>query len=209
MEETFTYAQPLTAVATVTDRWGETQGTLENDGQLLRLEFRGNRYEGRSPDALELVGAPARTAEPPETDRFNELRAYVLTWQTPVDVRIGGEVEKLPMTVRFTSTGGDHGVSLGLSLPEGDVGTERVGDLESALLDLRKGAREHGAAVQACATCSLSEYSPAGFGFMGDLACFRNTREEIRAARGKQDVFDLWEARAGLVQEIFSCSDFE
>ncbi|MFE2914701.1 DUF6304 family protein [Kitasatospora indigofera] len=209
MEETFTYARPVTAVATIRDRWGETRGTLENDGQLLRLEFRGNRYEGRSPDSLELVGAPAPTGQPPETDRFNELREYVLTWDTPVDVRSGGEVTKVPLTVRFTRTDGDYGVSLSLALPNGEVTTGQLRDLESALLDLRNSAGLGGAVVQACATCALSEYSPAGFGFMGDLACFRDSKAEIRSARGKEDLFALWEARAGFVQETFSCPEFE
>ncbi|MBK6014477.1 DUF6304 family protein [Streptomyces sp. MBT53] len=214
MKDDHMYEPPLVSDVTVSDRWGEISGVLTNDGQLFSLTFRGHRFEGSSPDALELVTAPEDAPQPPRLDG-SDLSDFTLRWPTPVTVRIGSQLTQAVLTSHLVVPDRDapdpsrhtYGVSLSLALPDGEVATRHAGDMEQALSELQRDVPD-GVVLQTCTTCALSDYHPGGNGFMGSLACFRNTKEEFEAVRTKDDLFALWDSRAGYVQETYRCPDF-
>ncbi|MGO4456668.1 DUF6304 family protein [Streptomyces sp. M-16] len=214
MEKQLMYESPLTGSVSVRDRWGKDTGVMTNDGVTFSLEWRGNRFVGHSPDSLELVGEAVASAEPPGLDR-GDLCGYELTWSTPVTVMTGAGTERFDLTTQLTvpnphapAPGQEYGVSLSLAVPGGDVSTARHGDMESALLELQRNAPD-GMRMAICSTCALSDHHPVGYGFMGDLACFRNSKEQFREVSCKSDLFDVGDSRAGHVQETYHCPDFE
>jgi hypothetical protein len=66
-----------------------------------------------------------------------------------------------------------------------------------------------GFSLQTCVTCGLSDYSPYGHGFSGDLACFREVPEDYRAVTSKAGIFALWGRMTEFVQEFHWCDQFE
>ena len=56
-----------------------------------------------------------------------------------------------------------------------------------------------------CWTCNYCDYFLGGSGVMGNLACFRNTKEEYLRVTGKKQLVDQWDRRAEYVQEIYLC----
>lgn len=85
---------------------------------------------------------------------------------------------------------GEHGwlvdalVSLKVSLPPGD-------------------------SLRACFACRLSDYSPLGHGFSGDLMCFRDRREAFLAVEDKASLMELQAAHRVFVHETNVCDAFE
>lgn len=211
----FEYPSPYPYPATVTNRWGRVDTTLVNDGQTFTLTLRGNRFAGPSPDSLELVGTPAETDTPP-TLRLGDLCACTIEWRMPIGVSLPGTgPTTLPLTVQLVL--GDpkpnnaidaFGATLTLHLPTGGVETTRFDDMERALLDLQRQLPD-GTRLLACITCAFSDYFPAGTGFIGAMACFRDHKDAYRTVNSKQGIFDLWDKRSGFVQETFHCPDFE
>jgi hypothetical protein len=109
-----------------------------------------------------------------------------------------------------TRRGIDHvGVALALRLPGAIVETTRDhGLMEEALLDLHRNL-PHGVRLAACISCAFSDYHPAGSGFIGTMACFRDAKDDYRAVSGKSELFQVWDRLSGFVQETFACTDFE
>ncbi|MEU6487148.1 DUF6304 family protein [Streptomyces sp. NPDC046887] len=209
------YESPLRVRASVTDRWGSTGAFLTNDGKTFTLEFRDNRFEGASPDGLELVAELEHSLEPPDLDG-RDLCGYWLGWSTPVRVRSGSATEYLslhtdlvvPDPRRPETIAQPYGVRLKLERDgEAIADSGWADDVEQGLWELRRDAPD-GIALQTCANCAFSDYHPGGYALMGSLGCFRNKKEEFRAVRSKFDLIDLWDDRAGDVQETHSCADF-
>ncbi|MGW2397398.1 DUF6304 family protein [Kitasatospora sp. NPDC001664] len=216
MSDAFGYASPQHYPAVVTDRWGQFRTTLVNSGRTFTMVLRGNRFEGTSLDGLELVGAPAETDEPPALDH-GDLCSCTIEWSMPVEVSLPdtGPVSA-PLDVRLVL--GDPAltravdlvsVTLALHLPAGVVETTAPQEyMEDALLDLQRGLPD-GTRLLACISCAFSDYHPAGSGFIGAMACFRDRKDAYRAVVGKRGLFAVWAERSGFVQETFHCPDFE
>ncbi|GAB2936336.1 hypothetical protein GCM10027075_40790 [Streptomyces heilongjiangensis] len=216
MSEAPVYASPQHYPAAVTDRWGRFETTLVNSGGMFTMTLRGNRFEGTSVDGLELVGEPAESDEPPALHE-GALCSCAIEWRMPVEVSLADTGRtSVPLTARLTL--GDPapnnaidsvGVTLRLHLPSGVVDTTAPrGTMEDALADLRRRLPD-GTRLLACVSCAYSDYHPAGSGFIGSLACFRDNKDAYRAVAGKQDLFALWDQNSGFVQETYHCPDFE
>lgn len=219
------YPSPQHHPAVVTDRWGRVETTLVEDDGRFTLFLRGNRFEGTSVDSLELVGAPVDSGEPPEL-RSGDLCSCTVEWRMPVRVSLADAgPASVPLTARLVIGEADPrrvagsagsadaadpvGVTLTLHLPGGDVATTTPRDwLEDALTDLRH-LLPDGTRLLACISCAFSDYHPAGSGFSGSLACFRDCKDAYRAVTGKSGLFDVWHRNSGFVQETFHCPDFE
>ncbi|MBV6697778.1 DUF6304 family protein [Kitasatospora aureofaciens] len=212
------YDPPLRLPAVVTDRWGRVDTVLVNDGQTFSLLLRGNRFEGSSLDALELAGRLDEDGLPPDLTRLDELCSCTIEWSTPLQVA-GPDGGRLPATLHGRVVLGDPGpsggldalhVTLRLDLPDG--GTVETAapweDMEDALLDLRR-QLPPGVRILACITCAHSDYSPAGSGFMGSMACFRDSKDTYRTVSGKPGLLAIWDHRTGFTQETFHCPEFE
>jgi hypothetical protein len=63
--------------------------------------------------------------------------------------------------------------------------------------------------IKVCWNCGFSDYHPVGSGIFGNLACFRNTKNEYRQVKDKRALMLLWDQRAEDVQEIYLCREFE
>ena len=210
------YASPQHYPAVVTDRWGRFETTLVNTGGTFTTVVRGNRFEGTSVDGLELVGAPAETGEPPVLNH-GDLCSCTIEWRMPVEVSLAGAgVSSVPLTARLVlgdpapDNGIDCvGVTLRLHLPTGVVETSAPqGWMEEALADLQRRLPD-GTRLLACISCAFSDYHPAGAGFIGSMACFRDRKDAYRTVADKWDLIALWDRRSGFVQETFHCPDFE
>jgi hypothetical protein len=61
--------------------------------------------------------------------------------------------------------------------------------------------------MRACFSCAFSDYSPAGHGLFGGLACFRGAKEEYAGVQDKRGIFELWSRRTEYVQETHVCEE--
>ncbi|WP_265593590.1 DUF6304 family protein [Verrucomicrobium sp. BvORR034] len=66
-----------------------------------------------------------------------------------------------------------------------------------------------GFSLECCITCGLSDYSPAGQGAFGCLACFRDVADEYRLVKSKADIFRIWKRKTDDVQETHYCPHYE
>lgn len=66
-----------------------------------------------------------------------------------------------------------------------------------------------GHSLRACFACRLSDYSPLGHGFSGDLMCFRDRREAFLAAYDKATLMELQAEHRVFVRETSVCDAFE
>jgi hypothetical protein len=82
------------------------------------------------------------------------------------------------------------------------------GWFEDELLDILK-ALPKGMYFRSCFTCAFSDYSPAGNRLFGDLACFRDNKENYRQVSSKQELLALWDSKTEFVQETHLCSAYE
>lgn len=212
---TFTYGTPQEYPAVVHDRWGRFETTLVNDGQHFSLMLRGNRFEGDTLDGLEPAEPVPEGREQPPDLVHGYLISCTVEWRMPFSV-VGVEPEAAELRARMFLVGPTPRrgvdpiwVELELHLPTGVVATvKRHGWMEDALLDLQ-GQLADGVHLRACITCAFSDYHPGGSGFIGSMACFRDSKDAYRTVSGKQGIFGVWGQRAGFVQEPFHCDQYE
>lgn len=218
MADGLLYREPQRYPAVVTDRWGRFETTLVNDGQDFVLLLRGNRFESRSVGGFELVGSPLDGSEPPDLYE-SDLCSCVIEWRMPVRVAFpnAGPAEmdldaRLALGDPLPRRGFRVDVVLTLRLPTGDVENakphEGHEDMEQALLDLQR-QLPAGVRILACISCAFSDYHPAGWGFIGTMACFRGAKDAYRPVETKRALFQVWDQRSGFVQETFFCADYE
>lgn len=199
------------------DELGEENITIENDGRNLRTIIRGVQFAGTMFDDFE----PQWQEDDSRRDLFSfsagSLCNCVFEFEMPVTiVTPDGEVEgKLHVFLQlgkpFNVRGGldEEIVKLKLFFEEqafesgGTKGwfADELQELLSAL--------PPGYFIKCCYNCALSEYYPAGFGFFGGLACFRDNKAEFLKVRGKTALFGVWDSRTGYVQETYLCSEFQ
>jgi len=198
------------------DAHGEVVTAIHNDGTLLRMSLCGVDFEGRDLDAFEVVGP----AIPAELSRFSfaagSLCACRLEFEMPVTVAAG--TSEAPATLEAQ-------LSLGQARADGSVDSEnlclalavrdlrlrsegRSGWFEDELADLQRKLPDDWF-FKICFGCGLSDYSPAGHGLFGDLACFRDNKTEYLAAKTKVDLFRIWDTRTEFVQGTHVCPAFE
>jgi hypothetical protein len=62
--------------------------------------------------------------------------------------------------------------------------------------------------MKACINCAFSDYSPAGHGLFGGLACFRDNKHGYLSVKTKRDLFGVWKTMTEFVQETYLCPEF-
>ena len=177
--------------------------------------IRGVEFAGTDFDALE----PAEGTDPdqlaPFTLQCNCLCACTIETEMPLPVVVNGDAAEGLLLVRLelgepTARGSIDREVLTLALRLGlavyhSRGTS--GWFEDELLDLQRQLPQ-GSYLKACITCAFSDYSPAGHGLFGCLACFRDNKAGYSAVRGKRDLFRVWGTMSGFVQETYLCPDY-
>jgi len=198
------------------DSHGEIPTTIENDGQTLRMSLCGVEFEGSDFDSLEVL----RSSDPVELSRFSfaagALCSCTLEFEMPVTVMAG--TDEAPATLetqlrlgRRRGDGGMDDVKLRLVLVVRDMrlaSEGRSGWFEDELADIQRKLPDDWF-LKVCFGCGLSDYSPAGHGLFGDLACFRGNKPGYRSVKTKVDLFRVWDSMTEFVQETYLCSEFE
>lgn len=199
-----------TMPATFTDSRGSEQIEFQTSGTWLTTKIRGIDFAGREFDSLtpevasdqfdlchgDLCGCHFRVEMPVRLNSPEGLRHV----HVQANINLGLAHERFGYT---------EGVRVGLVLPElSIVSSVDTGFFEDALLSLNSQLPE-GFSLEACITCGLSDYSPAGNGSFGCLACFRNEAAQYRQVRSKSDIFALWDRMTEYVQETHYCPCFE
>lgn len=207
---------PVDYDATFEDVRGAERTVIRNDGATLALTLRGVALRGSDFDAL--APAPedaARAAECLTLSGCGDLCACRLAWTMPLAAEVAGA----PVDAQLRAV-----LDLGTATPNGGIDAERLAltlalPSRTAASSGRSGwfedeLRELVAqlapdeAIRSCFTCLLSDYSPAGHGLFGALACFRDAADAYLAVRTKEALFALWERRSGYVQETHVCPAF-
>lgn len=197
------------------DARGSEATVIENDGHLLRTVVRGVEFTGRDFDILE---------PPPELDadlrsQFTLAHGYladcVIAWEMPLTLmfrdrqaygRLEAQLDLGPEGPRGGLT--QERLHLVLRWSDGVVASRgQTGWFESELTDLQQQLPE-GASLRCCFTCALSDYSPAGHGLFGGLACFRDNTAQYLTVHSKADIFRVWPTMTEFVQETFLCPEY-
>jgi hypothetical protein len=200
---------------TYADRFGVEPIIIHNDGRVLRTTIRGVSFRGREFDGL----SPEERTPPGMLSSFTlqhgDLCSCVLECDIPVPVVTGAELAEGRLHVRLrlgepADNGGLDAETLALSLTVGGDtfhGSGRSGWFEDELLELQAALPE-GTHMKACINCAFSDYSPYGHGLFGNMACFRDNREEYLSVKTKADIFRVWDTLTEYVQETYLCPEF-
>ena len=197
---------------------GEEQTLIENDGKQLRMVVRGVEFAGTDFDSLEPALDPADLRLASFTLMGGSLCACHLEWVMPLPVIVGQELLEGQLQA-YLELGhprpGNRGIdreTLRLCFSFGGASYwskgESLGSFEDGLRDIQQALPE-GAYLKACISCAFSDYSPAGNGLFGCLACFRGNKAGYRQVKGKHDLFAIWDTMTEYVQETYLCPEFE
>lgn len=191
------------------DRRGADAVILTTDGARIRLRIRGVDFEGGGFDALVPAGGI-----PPESGAFalheGALSDCVLEWDLPLPVTADGKLHQATLSCLLALQQPDPRLGLSLLFDGAVYESGRAErDFPAALASVQ-GLLPPGVDLGSCVACAHSDYFPSGRrGLSGSLGCFRGAKEEYRAATGEEGVTELWDRRDGLVQEVWSCHEFE
>lgn len=198
------------------DARGEERTVIENDGTLLRMTVRGVPFVGNSFDDFE-----PQTEEDGEELRdfsflYGSLSDCVIECDMPIAVVAGTEVIQARLHIHLSKRSPVQGERFGseelvLRLDMGDASfTSEPGrdSFEGALQDIQN-ALPRDTYLQCCFTCAFSDYSPAGNGVFGCLACFRGNKAEYLKVKGKFDLFRVWDCMTEFVQETSYCPEYQ
>jgi hypothetical protein len=198
------------------DRFGEESTTILNDGETLTMIVRGVRFQGTDFDSFE----PQEVSDPAQLSSFTFLHGSLCYCTIQPD--IPNPVVTPTDTVNGLLT---FDLELGEPLPTGQMDRERLkvcirfneqdycsegktGWFEDEMLDLQR-KLPPGTFMKACINCAFSDYSPAGHGLFGGLACFRENKAGYKSVRSKANLFAVWDTMTEFVQETYLCPEFE
>lgn len=180
----------------------------------LSVEIRGVVFTGPDFDALE-PPAGLDVAAAFATDH-GTLTDYELEWHMPVQVISAGAeltaILRCQLILSSPAAAGGRGVeelALSLAVPGGaPVTTTRPhGFLEDALADIQRQLPQD-TLLKACISCAFSDYSPAGSGLSGTLACFRDNKAAYLEVSGKSELFQVWDTLTEFVRETHLCPHY-
>jgi hypothetical protein len=197
------------------DRFGKEQTSILNDGKTLSMTVRGVEFQGTDWDSLEPLPMSA-LVENQFVLQGGSLCSCKIEVEMPVPVVISDKGENGTLEIE---------IELGDPLPNGNLNKEtlllklrlgnevlsssgRSGWFEDEMLDLQRKLPE-GTLIKACINCAFSDYSPAGHGFFGCLACFRGNKAGYRGVTSKWGLFKIWDTMTEFVQETYLCPEFE
>ncbi len=197
------------------DRRGRESTTITNDGRELRMSVRGVDFVGTDFDALSPVAAHLARARSLFELHHDDLCACRLEWGMPlllerVGQRIAGRLSVVLVLGEPLPTGalGSEALTLTLETPVQTIRSSGTsGWFEDELLELCR-ALPSSTRVRSCITCAFSDYSPHGHGLFGDLACFRDVKDDYVKVVDKPGIFAIWNRLTEFVQETHVCDEF-
>jgi hypothetical protein len=170
---------------------------------------RGMDLWGTDFDALEPVAADAGAQLP--LNRAGELTECVLSGDLPCTVEVGRE--RRAATITFSLDLRRSGErrpaapgNLTLSMVLDGIAYQVTDDwFEDGTLRLDR-ALPHGTRLVCCATCLLSDYSPAGHGLTG-MSCHREAKDQYLAVKSKRDYWSVPVTEE--VPETYLCDEYQ
>jgi len=180
------------------------------------MVVRGVRFQGSDFDSFE----PQDVSDPAQLASFTffhgSLCNCIMEADIPIPVMTPAGIADGLLTFEL---------ELGEPLPTGQMDRERLkvwitfngqryvsegktGWFEDEMLDMQK-KLPPGTFMKACINCAFSDYSPAGHGMFGGLACFRENKAGYSGVRAKAGLFAVWDTRTEFVQETHLCPEFE
>ena len=200
------------------DKFGEENTTIQNNGKELKMVVRGLEFTDTSFDSWE----PTDKNNPELLNlflihpMFNTLYQYKLEFE--IQIPVVKQIQTLQGILKVNlemvgletnKAGGREDLKLELYVDGKEFSScGKHGWFEDELQEI-KAALPEGMYIKSCINCAFSDYSPAGFGLFGWLACFRNTKQEYLSLTGKEAYFKLQDKIAEFVQETFLCPEFE
>jgi hypothetical protein len=175
-----------------------------DDGHQMRLRIRGFDFAGQ-PHTLEPV-LPLPPQAPFARSAQGAVCNYTLEWRVPVLLdRAAGSQLSGYLHLRLDEA--DGGIAAVLEADGTEYRSRWIQDrLDEALMDVRQQLPE-GLRLRMCHSCGLAEYHDYAYGPFGDLACFRDTPDEVRARPVR--LGSLWQRRTEFVPETHLCPQFE
>lgn len=198
------------------DNHGEEITSIENAGEQLSLTVRGVAFLGDDFDSLE-TSIPLNSPQ---------LKSFTLHESSLADCEIECDMPITAVTLTETTLCNLHmHLKLGKPLTNGALENETLqlsldlngkaytscgqhGWFEDELDELNQRLPES-VYLKCCFNCAFSDYSPAGSGLFGGLACFRDNKEQYLNVENKRDLFQIWETKTEFVQETYLCTEFE
>jgi len=192
------------------DQFGEETTTIRNDGKTLTMVVRGVEFASTMLDDWESVS--------PDSDLslFNlhhgMLSSFSLDFAISMPVVDAAESVNYAILQVHLALGwpvANNSFQLELTI-EGNSfkSCGKHGWFEDELVEIHSQLPK-GTFIKSCFTCAYSDYCPAGNGAFGCMACFRNTKAEYHALKGKDAYFRLMDKIAEFVQETYLCPEFE
>ena len=201
------------------DRFGKETTIIENDGKTLQMIVRGVEFSGGSFDSLD----PPDTVGKPAPESFSFFLGSLCACKIRCDVPIWvvDNTNTIQSTLRIHLDLGEFNESRGalsreilrLELMYGDktfssTGENLYSSFDEQLTEL-EALLPKNLHLKICWTCAFSDYHWSGSGAFGNLACFRNTKEQYLRARTRDDLRALWNERTEDIQEIYLCPEYE
>ena len=198
------------------DKYGEEITSIHNDGKQLTMIVHGIIFTGNNFDSLQ-------TAMPLDDP---QLKTFTLYKGNLADCEIECDMPITAVTSNQTTLCNLHiHLKLGKPLSNGAIDNEALqlsidfdgksfascgqhGWFEDELVELHQRLPEF-VYLKCCFNCAFSDYSPAGSGLFGGLACFRDNKEQYLKVENKRDLFQIWETMTDWVQETYLCAEFE
>ena len=198
------------------DSFGEVATTIHNDGKQLRMTLRGVEFFGTMLDDWEPVASTDALQLQQFAFNHTDLCDFVLEFTMPLPLLFHTERVQGTLHIQLTlgapaPNGGNDREILLLTLHVMTFSFSSLGKsgyFEDELLELARQFPQE-MSMQICFGCALSDYSPYGNGLFGNLACFRDNKQQYLAVQTKYELFDIWDTHTEYVQETYHCGEFE
>jgi len=193
------------------DQFGIENTIIENDGQVLHLKLRGVNFQGKMFDDFSPEGM-----DKTQSKVFPLHHGFLCSCQFDCEIPITVTIQEHSYITKLQA----H-IELGDPLPNGGLDRENIqltlkineniyqsspahGWFDDALLEIQSMLPAE-MIMQCCHTCLFSDYSPAGYGTFGCLACFRDFKQEYLSVKNKMDLLNLFKKQIQYVQETDLC----
>jgi Family of unknown function (DUF6304) len=196
------------------DNFGEETTTIQNNGKSLHMRLRGIEFQCSMLDDWK----PKTKTAPSSLFALwhGQLCSYRLDCKMQVPVVDSGKISSgiLRVELELGAPNEDGGIDreyLQLELTLNGKSYKSSGKhswFEDGLLEIHA-ALPKKTYIRSCFNCAFSDYSPAGFGLFGCMACFRNCKQAYLSLKGKEAYFQLQDRIAEYVQETYLCPEFK
>ena len=186
--------------------------SIEN--RTIGTEIRGVSFSGDSFD--DLMPATSPGTEIPFSLHHGALCSCTIEWTMPVTLATRDSDQTAGLGCRLIL--GDQGQRGGLGREDLHLTLDcktghaaigaAAGDFETALIAVQRDLPP-GVDLKACISCGLSDYSPAGSGLFGSLACFRGNADAYLTVSSKQQIFQIWDTLTEYVAETYLCPRYQ